>query len=48
MTPTRIAIPTIDELVVLILRFYAALWCVAMLFAVPCGIIWLGIQALNG
>ena len=48
MTPTRIAIPTIDELVVLILRFHAALFCVAMLIAVPCGIIWLGIQALNG
>ena len=50
MTPTsiRIAIPTIDELVVLILRFHAALFCVAMLIAVPCGVLWLGFQAMNG
>ena len=50
MTPTsiRIAIPTIDDLVVLILRFHAALFCVGMLIAVPCGIIWLGMEAMNG
>ena len=47
-TPTRIAIPTIDELVVLILRFHAALFCVGMLIAVPFGILWLGFQAMNG
>ena len=46
-TPTRIAIPTIDELVVLILRFHAALFCVAMLIAVPCGVLWLGFQAMS-
>ena len=47
-TPTRIAVPTIDELVVFILRLHAALFCVGMLIAVPCAILWLGFQAMNG
>ena len=47
-TPTRIAVPTIDELVVLLLRLHAALFCVGMLIAVPLAILWLGFQAMNG
>ena len=48
MTPTRIEVPTITELVTLIWRFHAAMFCFGLLVAIPCGFLWIGFLAVYG
>lgn len=45
-TPPPVNLPTIDQLIVLTLRFMAAQLCVAIIVAVPISILWIAGKVL--